>query len=72
MTLPFPVPLRRGQHLCAVCDGYGTVPRSTVLNRAPVCTCGAGAYDELTLHDVHCDTVPCPFCQLASAVPRGG
>lgn len=51
--------------ICSVCDGFGTVPRSAVfLPALRVCTCGAGPFDEMTLHDVHCDTVPCPFCQL--------
>ena len=48
---------------CPVCEGFGTVPRSLVPS-SRICTCGAGPVNELTLHDVHCDTVPCPFCQL--------
>lgn len=49
---------------CAVCEGYGTLPCAEVYLRDPVCTCGAGEFDELTLHDIDCDTVPCPFCPL--------
>lgn len=49
---------------CFVCEGYGTIPAGKIFTRSPRCTCGAGWYDELTLHDIHCDTVPCPFCQL--------
>ena len=55
---------------CPVCEGFRVLPRLHVLGL--VCTCGAGPLDELTLHDVACDTVPCPFCQLAdtSLAPR--
>jgi hypothetical protein len=49
---------------CAPCEGYGTVPGAEVFLRDPDCTCGAGDYDDLTFHDIACDTVPCPFCQL--------
>ena len=48
---------------CPVCDGFRVLPR--LHHFGLVCTCGAGPVDEMTLHDVACDTVPCPFCQLA-------
>lgn len=50
---------------CSVCEGYGTLPCAEVFPRDPVCTCGAGEFDEMTVHAADCDTVPCPFCQLA-------
>jgi hypothetical protein len=53
---------------CSVCDGAGYLSGSFVFARDPACTCGAGPLDELTLHDVACDAVPCPFDQLLSNV----
>jgi hypothetical protein len=52
------------RHHCDVCSALGTVPAGPVFGRGPQCTCGAGPFDELTLHAGDCDTVPCPFCQL--------
>jgi hypothetical protein len=50
---------------CNVCDGFKTLIAEAYLpGHEPVCTCGAGPLDKVTLHDVNCDTVPCPFCQL--------
>lgn len=52
---------------CAACDDTGFIAAAGVLGRDPVCTCGAGAPgDEMTLHAVECDSVPCPFDQLLS------
>lgn len=48
---------------CAVCDGYGRVSCDYVYNRETRCTCGQGS-DVLAMHDIACDTVPCPFCPL--------
>lgn len=56
--------LPRRRHYCDVCASTRWVSGSYVFNRGTVCTCGAGPYDELTLHDGACDSVPCPFCQL--------
>ena len=62
----FRFPRRRGlpRLHCGVCDGDGFLSADYVFAREPVCTCGAGPYDEWTLHSPDCDTVPCPFCQL--------
>jgi hypothetical protein len=52
---------------CAVCEDFGSVPSGWVYNAPGInCTCGAapGELPELTFHDVQCDTLPCPFCQL--------
>jgi hypothetical protein len=51
---------------CDVCDGLKSVLADILFERDRVCTCGVTLHDipELTLHDVDCDTVPCPFCQL--------
>lgn len=64
--------LHRRPRPCALCEGYGTVPRSFAFGDDPVCDCGAGEFDELTFHDVNCDTVPCPACpeRAPSAVRR--
>ena len=64
--MKFPVLKRRKapRALCSVCEGYGIVARAEVYLRDPVCDCGAGPYDELTLHAPDCDSVPCPFDQL--------
>jgi hypothetical protein len=47
---------------CVVCEDFKVLPRLHA--GEPVCTCGAGPLDELTMHDITCDTVPCPFCDL--------
>lgn len=52
--------------MCSVCCDTGWVSISFFGKRAPVCTCGAGPYDELTLHAPECDSVRCPFDQLMS------
>jgi hypothetical protein len=62
--------LHRKPQRCAVCEGYGTVQRSYVFGDDPVCTCDAGEFDELTLHDPHCDTVPCPCCPAGAYARR--
>jgi hypothetical protein len=66
--MPVPGLLRRGRRVprryCAPCAGFHVLPGGYVFGRGTACTCGAGPVDELTLHTVDCDTVPCPFCQL--------
>ncbi len=49
---------------CGACGDAHVLPGSYVFARPSQCTCGAGPYDAVTLHDACCDTVPCPFCQL--------
>jgi hypothetical protein len=80
----FPGRLRRSrrQH-CDVCDDNRFLSGDYVYGRDSVCTCGAVTTQgrlpdelaELVLHDVACDTVPCPFCLLlndgAAGVMRG-
>jgi hypothetical protein len=45
------------------CAGVGWLGREWLHIRNPVCTCGAGdPADPAILHDVSCDSVPCPFC----------
>ena len=55
---------RRARRQCAACEGYGRLPASWVFARDDGCTCGQGRDDDLAFHDLACDTVPCPFCQL--------
>lgn len=50
---------------CGACDDTGFIPGAEVFARDPQCTCGAGRPgDEMVLHAVECDAVPCPFDQL--------
>lgn len=50
---------------CDVCDDTRFIAAAGVFGRDPVCTCGAGEPgDEMVLHAVDCDAVPCPFDQL--------
>lgn len=49
---------------CGVCNDAHALPGAFAFGRDSECTCGAGPYDDWTLHDPGCDTVPCPFCQL--------
>jgi hypothetical protein len=47
------------------CAGVGWLGREWLYVREPACTCGAGdPADPAVLHDVSCDSVPCPFCPL--------
>jgi hypothetical protein len=45
------------------CSGVGWLGQEWVYQREPQCTCGAGDPEDINvLHDVSCDSVPCPFC----------
>lgn len=45
------------------CAGTGWLGCEWLDKREPRCTCGAGdPLDINLLHDVACDSVPCPFC----------
>jgi hypothetical protein len=49
---------------CA-CGGLGSFGAEWVFNREPKCDCPVESDDyENNFHDINCDTVPCPFCQL--------
>jgi hypothetical protein len=49
---------------CFMCSDTGFTGILRGPGASPVCTCGAGLLDELTLHAADCDAVPCPFDQL--------
>lgn len=45
------------------CSGLGWLGREWLYKREPQCTCGAGDPTDVNLlHNVACDSVPCPFC----------
>jgi hypothetical protein len=45
------------------CSGTGWLGREWLERREPQCTCGAGDPTDINvLHEVSCDSVPCPFC----------
>jgi hypothetical protein len=47
------------------CAGTGWLSCEWLYKYDPACTCGAGdPNDHNLLHDVSCDSVPCPFCPL--------
>jgi hypothetical protein len=52
-----------------VCGGSGVLGKEWLYKRESECDCGAGSpSDELTQHDVRCDSVPCPFCVLTGKI----
>lgn len=60
-----PVPNWSVRGHCDVCDDNGYLVASTIPGAPVVCVCHVGSFDnEMELHDVQCDSVPCPFCQL--------
>lgn len=52
---------RQGACFCAKFGLDGYLPRSWLYQQPDECDCG-GDGDVLMLHDIFCDTVPCPFC----------
>jgi hypothetical protein len=51
--------------LSCLCEGTWWIDRTRLEDCAPVCTCYVGVPDwDTYLHDVSCDSVPCPFCPL--------
>lgn len=52
------------------CMNLGVLGKEWLYKRTPVCDCPAGTSsdDEMVLHDVQCDTVPCPFCVLTGKI----
>ncbi len=50
--------------LTCICDD-GWIENSWLLQREPLCTCPDNVpTTAYTLHEVFCDSVPCPFCPL--------
>jgi hypothetical protein len=51
------------------CDWVGWLGCEWLYRREPRCTCGAGDPTDINLlHDVSCDSVPCPFCPLEAVL----
>jgi hypothetical protein len=51
------------------CEGLGVLGKEWLYVREPQCDCDSDSYDPLTgVHDVQCDTVPCPFCVLEGRI----
>ena len=52
-----------------ICEGLGVLGNEWLYIREPQCTCGTDDPEfETTMHDVQCDTVPCPFCVLTGKI----
>lgn len=55
---------------CSTCADMRYVSWGWASGEPAACTCGAGdPADELVFHELTCNAVPCPFCQLVTDVP---